>query len=348
MSFWKQKRVFLTGHTGFKGSWLCMWLNMLGADVTGYALKPPTDPSLFELCKVNELVASVIGDIRDRSSLKKALERSKPEIIIHMAAQPIVRTSYKDPVETYSINFTGTLNLLDAVRNMKGVKVLVNVTTDKVYQDQGKKTGYVETDPLGGFDPYSNSKAASELVTASYRDSFLGPKGMAVATARAGNVIGGGDWGTDRLVPDFIRAILVGENISLRNPKEVRPWQFVLDPLSGYLALAQKLYERGQRYAGAWNFGPDAKEAKQVELLVKILCKKYGGGASYTVDKGKHPHETHFLTLNCSKAKKELGWRPRTHIDEALDRIIVWTKAYQKKNDLRKLCMEQIKEYMQP
>jgi CDP-glucose 4,6-dehydratase len=347
MSFWRDKKVFITGHTGFKGSWLCMWLSMLGADVTGYALNPPTDPSLFELCKVEKLITSIIGDIRNYSSLKKALERYKPEIIIHMAAQPIVRKSYKYPMETYSINFTGTLNLLEAVRNMKGVKALVNVTTDKVYLDQGKIAGYVETDALGGFDPYSNSKAASELMTASYRDSFLAPKGIAVATARAGNVIGGGDWGTDRLVPDFIRAILKGKNISLRSPKAVRPWQYVLDPLNGYLTLSQKLYGGGQRYAGSWNFGPDAKDAKQVEWLVKMLCKKYGNGASYAIDKGKHPHETHLLTLNCSKAKRELGWRPKMHLDAALDNIIKWTKAFGDKDDLRKLCMYQIKEFME-
>jgi CDP-glucose 4,6-dehydratase len=345
MNFWKNKKVFITGHTGFKGSWLCLYLYQLGAKVSGYALNPPTDPSLFKLCKIDKLINSTIADIRDLGTLKKALSSASPEIVIHMAAQPLVRQSYKDPVETYSVNVMGTVNLFESVRNSKSVKAVVNVTTDKIYENKERAAGYRENEPLGGYDPYSSSKACSELVTSAYRNSFLN-NGVAVATARAGNVIGGGDWGSDRLVPDFIRAILKGKKIRVRNPKAVRPWQYVLDPLNGYLMLAQMLYENGQKYAQAWNFGPDDKDAKTVEWLVKTLCSRWGKGASYAIDKGKHPHETRLLTLNSSKARTTLKWKPKADIESSLDNIISWTQAYKKKMDMRKVSLDQISDFM--
>jgi CDP-glucose 4,6-dehydratase len=346
MNFWKNKKVFITGHTGFKGSWLCLWLHKMGATVTGYALNPPTDPSLFKLCKIDELITSKIADIRKIDTLKKALLSSAPEIVIHMAAQPLVRRSYKDPVETYAVNVMGTVNLLESVRSCGSVRAVINVTTDKIYENREKTTGYKETEPLGGYDPYSSSKACSELVTSAYRNSFL-KNGVAVATARAGNVIGGGDWGVDRLVPDFIKAILKGEKIRIRNPKAIRPWQYVLDPLNGYLMLARKLYESGQKYAEAWNFGPAYKDAKTVEWLVRTLCSKWGNDASYAVDRKEHPHETRLLMLDSSKAKAALKWSPKVNIESAIDNIIEWTRAYKGKKDMRKTCFAQIEEYME-
>lgn len=350
MNFWKNRKVFVTGHTGFKGSWLCLWLNQLGAKVTGFALEPPTDPSLFKLCKIDELTASIIGDIRDIDSLKKALLSAYPEIVIHMAAQPLVRRSYKMPSETFQVNVIGTVNLLEAVRECGSVRAVINVTTDKVYKNQEKKKGYIETDPLGGFDPYSTSKACSELVTESFRNSFFNPKNykthkVAIATARAGNVIGGGDWGEDRLVPDFIKAALKGTKIRVRNPKAVRPWQHVLEPLRGYMMLAEKLYSNGPRFGEAWNFGPDRPDAKPVEWVIKKLCEKWGEGCSFEIDKGKHPHETNYLFLDHSKASKKLGWKPKWDLGQALDKVIEWTGAYRKQNDLRKACIKQIEEY---
>jgi CDP-glucose 4,6-dehydratase len=348
VNFWKNKKVFITGHTGFKGSWLCLWLSSMGAKVTGYALEPPTDPSLFELCRIDELVTSVIADIRDLSQLKKAMLKARPEIVIHMAAQPIVRESYKVPVETFSTNVMGTVNVLEVARSCKSVKAVVNVTTDKVYENVEKSyvlrpmsKAFKEKDPLGGYDPYSSSKACSELVTSAYRQSY----GMNVATARAGNVIGGGDWATDRLVPDFVRAILRGKKIIIRNPEAVRPWQHVLDPLAGYLLLAEKLYRFGKKYAGAWNFGPDKRDARTVEWLVKRLCSLWGKGASYIVDKRRHPHEAGFLMLDASKARKQLGWGPKCDLEMALDKIIEWTKAYRNRKDIRLVCLRQIEEY---
>jgi CDP-glucose 4,6-dehydratase len=349
-SFFQNKKVFITGHTGFKGSWLCLWLHSLGAVVTGYALDPPTAPSLFEICRIDKFVASVKGDVRDGKSLAAAMSAFQPEIVIHMAAQSLVRESYKLPVETYATNVMGTVNLLEAARTCKTVQVVVNVTSDKCYENREWVQGYREEEPLGGYDPYSSSKACSELVTSAYRNSFFhsdmyASHGVGVSTARAGNVIGGGDWAADRLVPDCVRALLAGEKIIIRNPRAIRPWQHVLESLSGYLLLAEKLYREGPRYSGAWNFGPNESDAKSVEWLVKRLCGKWGDSASYMLDAGAHPHEANYLKLDCSKAKSELGWRPRWDLEKAIDSVIEWTRVFKEGKDLTEVCLRQIKEY---
>ncbi len=349
--FWTNKKVFVTGHTGFKGSWLCLWLYFLGADVTGYALNPPTDPSLFELCRIDVLIKSTIADVRDGESLAQAMRKADPEIVIHMAAQSLVRESYKNPVETYSTNVMGTVNLFEAVRKCKNVKAVINITSDKCYENKEWPWGYRENEPMGGYDPYSNSKACSELVTSAYRNSFFNPKeydthGVGLASARAGNVIGGGDWAQDRLVPDCIRAILKGEKIIVRNPHAVRPWQFVLEPLAGYLMLAQKLYEDGPKYAEGWNLGPDDHDAKPVEWIVKKLCEKWGQNSSYEIDEGKHLYEAHHLKLDCSKAKFKLGWHTKWNLEQAIDKVIEWTRAYQENKDVKEICLDQIEDYL--
>ncbi|MDD2366396.1 MAG: CDP-glucose 4,6-dehydratase [Desulfuromonadaceae bacterium] len=348
--FWKGKRVFLTGHTGFKGSWFSLWLQRLGANVTGYALAPPTDPSLFEQAGVEQLVTSIIADVRDGDRLSKELAAAEPEIVLHMAAQPLVRDSYKIPVETYSTNVMGTVNLLEAVRLSPTVRAVVNVTTDKVYENREWAWGYRENEPFGGHDPYSNSKACSELVTAAYRSSYFNPETysqhrVGVATARAGNVIGGGDWATDRLIPDIVRAIIAGEPVKIRNPNSIRPWQHVLEPLSGYLVLAQKLYESGPEFAEGWNFGPADEDARTVEWIVRRMCDLWGNQASFVIDGGAHPHEANYLKLDCSKAKMQLGWTPRWNLGMALTSIIEWVKVYSAGGDLKKCCLNQIEEY---
>jgi CDP-glucose 4,6-dehydratase len=340
--FWKNKKVFLTGHTGFKGSWLSLWLTSLGAEVTGYALAPETEPNLFGLCRIERLVRSRIADIRDRKLLSKTLKSARPEIVIHLAAQPLVRLSYKQPVETFSTNVMGTVNILEAVRQCSSVKAVVNVTTDKVYENKFgvRSLEFREEDRLGGYDPYSSSKACSELVAQAYQRSY----GLNVATARAGNVIGGGDWAADRLVPDFIRAMLKGKKLMIRNPRAVRPWQHVLEPLHGYLLLAESLYRHPGKYASAWNFGPEKKDAKPVAYLAKELCALWGE-ASYSLDTGRHPHESGFLLLDAGKAKKELGWRPKWSLDQALERIVAWHRADQAGEEMRQVCLDQIEDY---
>lgn len=351
MKAWRGKRVFLTGHTGFKGAWLTIWLEALGARVTGYALKPPTKPSLFELARLDRRIKSIIGDIRDAARLKKAMQAACPEIVIHMAAQPLVREAYRIPAETYETNVMGVVNMLEAVRACRSVKAVVNVTTDKCYENKEHARAFREEEPMGGYDPYSSSKACSELVTATYRNSFFNPAefkkhGVALASARAGNVIGGGDWAADRLVPDIIRAALKGERARIRNPRAIRPWQHVLEPLSGYLLLAERLYEEGPKYAQAWNFGPDVRDAKDVEWIVKRMFAAWPEAPGYVIDKGRHPHEAHYLKLNSSKARRELGWRPRWHIGQAIDRTMAWTRAYTARRDMRQVCLEQIKDYL--
>ena len=350
MNSWKNKRVFLTGHTGFKGAWLSIWLDALGAKVTGYALKPPTKPSLFELARLDKRIKSNIGDVRDAARLKKALLAAKPQVVIHMAAQPLVRESYRNPAETYETNVMGVVNLFEAVRACPGVKAVVNVTTDKCYENSEHARAFREDEPMGGYDPYSSSKGCSELVTSAYRNSFFNPAdykkhGVALASARAGNVIGGGDWAADRLIPDMIRAALKGEKVRIRNPRAIRPWQHVLEPLSGYLRLAEQLYTHGPRYAQAWNFGPDAGDAKDVEWIVKRMFAAWPEAPGYVIDKGRHPHEAHYLKLDSSKARRELGWQPRWHIGTAIDKIISWTRAYAAREDMYQVSLAQINEY---
>jgi len=349
-NFWKDKKVLITGHTGFKGSWLCLLLHEMGADIYGYALDPPTNPSLFEVAHIKEQITSYIGDIRDYKTLSELLLSIQPDIIIHMAAQALVRESYKNPVETYEVNVMGTVNLLEAIRHTPSIKALVNVTTDKCYENHEWHWGYRENEPMGGYDPYSNSKACSELVTSSFRRSFFNPHtyaqhGIAIATARAGNVIGGGDWAEDRLIPDFIRSITKGETLKIRSPYAIRPWQHVLEPLSGYLMLAEKLFENGVDYAEAWNFGPDDTDAKNVEWITSRLCALWGDNANFEIDNHPQPHEANYLKLDCSKAKNELDWHPCWNLERALTGIVDWNKAFLKGDNIREICKMQIRDY---
>jgi len=348
--FWDKKKVFITGHTGFKGSWLCLWLHSLGAKIKGYALKPPTNPSLYEIGHIGEILNSVIADVRDRETLTKEICEFQPEIVIHMAAQSIVRVSYKDPVETYSTNVIGTVNLFEAIRKCNTVRVVINVTTDKCYENREWIWPYRENEPMGGYDPYSNSKACSELITASYRNSFFNPQeypkhGVAIATARSGNVVGGGDWAPDRLVPDCIRSLLKGERILIRNPQAIRPWQHVLDPLYGYLILAQKLFKDGPVFGEPWNFGPEDRDAQTVEWLVNKICALWGEGASYEIDRRNHPHEANYLKLDCSKAKHRLKWYPKWNLEKAIEKVVEWVRAYKRGDNIKEICLKQIDEY---
>lgn len=350
-NFFAGKKIFITGHTGFKGSWLCIWLHKLGAELHGYALDPPTTPSLFELAHVSELLCSHrIADVRDLAALTAAMQSAQPEIVIHLAAQPLVRDSYKIPVETYAVNVMGTVHLLEAVRGCRSVRAVVNVTTDKCYENREWVWGYRENEPMGGFDPYSSSKGCSELVTAAYRNSYFNSADysahkVAVATARAGNVVGGGDWAVDRLIPDIVRSLLAGEQVRIRNPHAIRPWQHVLEPLSGYLSLAQHLYEHGADFAEGWNFGPDEEDARPVEWIVSRMCELRGKGAGYEIDTGEHPHEAHYLKLDCSKARMRLGWQPRWDLGKTLASILEWVSVYSSTGDLRKCCLDQIESY---
>ena len=349
-AFWKGRHVLITGHTGFKGSWLSLWLQSMGAKVVGYALTPPTNPSLFEVARVGLGMTSVIGGIRDLAHLQAVLTEHQPEIVIHMAAQPLVRYSYLEPVETYSTNVMGTVNLLEAVRHTKSVKAVVNVTSDKCYENREWAWGYRENEAMGGYDPYSNSKGCAELVTAAYRSSYFSAEkyqehGVAIASGRAGNVIGGGDWAEDRLIPDMMRAISSGQPVSIRNPHSIRPWQHVLEPLSGYLLLAQKLYEEGSAFGEGWNFGPSDDDAKPVQWILDNLTKTWGDGASWKLDGGDHPHEAHYLKLDCSKAKMRLNWQPRWSLDKAIDQISVWHKAHLAGADMQAMCLQQINQY---
>jgi CDP-glucose 4,6-dehydratase len=351
-AFWKNKRVFLTGHTGFKGAWLSVWLHSLGAQVTGYALNPPTTPSLFELAKVDSLVDSIIGDIRDSELLIDSMTNADPEIVIHMAAQPLVIESYKNPVETYETNVMGTVNLFEAVKHCKNLKVVINVTTDKCYENNEWVWGYRENEALGGYDPYSSSKACSELVTSAYRNSYYSPNkfsehGVSIATARAGNVIGGGDWANNRLIPDIIRGLNNQEIITIRNPNAIRPWQHVLEPLGGYIMLAQAMYTQGDQFASAWNFGPREDDAKTVENIVDKLCELWDGSASYVIESDSTQlHEATYLKLDCSKANNVLGWMPKWDIKEALSKILEWNKEFTiSGTDVLQVTRKQINEY---
>ena len=347
LNFWKNKKVFLTGHTGFKGSWLSIWLNTMDAKVYGYALTPPTNPSLYEIAEIDKFVKNTYGDVRNLDSLKKSISEANPDIVIHMAAQSLVRASYESPVDTYSTNVMGTVNVLEAVRASKNVRSVVIVTTDKCYENKEWDWGYRENEAMGGYDPYSNSKGCAELVTASYRSSFFNPDNydqhqVGVASARAGNVIGGGDWARDRLIPDLFHSVLKNEPLLIRSPNAIRPWQHVLEPLGGYLLLAQKLYAEGNKFSDAWNFGPNEIDAKPVSWIVDYLAKHLDQDLLWEYDKNSHPHEANYLKLDISKAKNRLGWTPKINLEMALKLILEWFQAYQKKENLHQLVQEQI------
>lgn len=343
--FWRGKRVFLTGHTGFKGSWLSLWLQTLGAEVCGLALAPAGEPNLFTVARVGDGMSSVIGDIRDADAVRDAMTAFRPEIVIHAAAQALVRLSYSAPVETYATNVMGTVHVLDAARHVDSVRCIVNVTTDKCYDNREWAWGYREDEPMGGHDPYSSSKGCSELVTAAYRRSFFAKAGVALASARAGNVIGGGDWAADRLVPDILRAFERREPVPIRNPRSIRPWQHVLEPLSGYLTLAEQLWHEGQAFAEAWNFGPREDDARPVQWIVERMVQAWGAGADWRIDAGDHPHEAHYLKLDISKAQHRLGWRPRWSLPTALTHITSWHQACIAGADMRARCLDQIRQY---
>jgi CDP-glucose 4,6-dehydratase len=363
-TFWQKKRVLITGHTGFKGSWLALWLSRLGAEVTGFALAPPTQPSLFELARVGENMRSILGDIRDAAAVRAAVREARPEIVFHLAAQALVRQSYADPVETYATNVMGLAHLFEAARESarqgQPVRALVSVTSDKCYENREWLWGYRETEPLGGHDPYSSSKACAELVTAAYRNSFFNAPDIQngqntqtfIATARAGNVIGGGDWAKDRLITDILNAIASGQPLRLRNPQAIRPWQHVLEPLNGYLMLAEKLFSEGAAYASAWNFGSADEDAKPVQWIVERLAeywKKQGQNpVRWEIDSAPQPHEAHYLKLDCSKSRALLGWRPRWNLETALERIVQWQGAWQSGQDMRDFTLRQIAAFLEP
>lgn len=348
--FWRGKRVLLTGHTGFKGSWLALWLQSLGTEVTGYALQPSTAPSLFETAKVGDGMKSVIADIRDLPALQQAMADARPEIVIHMAAQPLVRLSYQNPVETYATNVMGTVHLLEAVRQTPGVKAVVNITTDKCYENREWVWSYRENEPMGGYDPYSNSKGCAELVSAAYRSSFFNAKehakhGVAIATVRAGNVIGGGDWAQDRLIPDILVAFEGKQAARIRNPHAIRPWQHVLEPLRGYLTLAERLYQHGPDYGEGWNFGPNDEDAKTVGWIVEKISALWGQDAAWQVDAGEHPHEAVYLKLDISKARSRLNWHPALNLKQALQLIVDWSQARSSGADMQQFTLSQIQSY---
>lgn len=343
-AFWQGKRVLVTGHTGFKGSWLCLWLQSLGADVTGLALAPASGPAMFESARVGEAMRSLIGDIRDPAAVRAAFDASDPEIVFHLAAQALVRTSYDDPVDTFATNVVGTATVLDAARR-PSVRAVVSVTSDKCYENREWPRGYREDDPMGGHDPYSASKGCAELVTASFRRSFFSDSSSAsVASARAGNVIGGGDWATDRLIPDMVRAFSIGEPVVIRRPDAVRPWQHVLEPLSGYLLLAERLFITGDDYAEPFNFGPLDDDARPVLSIVERMAARWGAGATWRVD-DSGPHEANMLKLDCSKARAQLGWSPRLSLDGALDWLVDWYRADLAGADMHRTTLEQIDRF---
>jgi CDP-glucose 4,6-dehydratase len=347
--FWKNKKVFLTGHTGFKGAWLSLWLTSMGAKVTGYALAPRTAPNLFNVLAIDSLIEkSQIADIRDLLTLQKSMADAKPDVIIHMAAQPLVRYSYANPVETYATNVMGTVHVLESSRAINSVRSTVVVTTDKCYENREWIWGYRENESMGGYDPYSSSKGCAELVTSAYRQSyFSGPNSINnVASARAGNVIGGGDWSEDRLIPDAIKAFELNKPLIIRNPLATRPWQHVLEPLSGYLILAQALYEQGSALASSWNFGPRDEDNRAVQEVVELVISSWGGGARWEKQDSEEPHEANLLKLDCSKAHTKLGWMPKWSLETATQKIVQWQKAFQAKENMRELSLAQINHYM--
>ncbi|NMF60993.1 CDP-glucose 4,6-dehydratase [Pseudanabaena yagii] len=349
--FWQGKKVFITGHTGFKGSWLSLWLQTLGSEVIGYSLPAPTNPCLFDLAKVGDRMISIVGDIRDLHHLAQVMKTYQPDIVIHMAAQALVRESYKNPVDTYAVNVMGTVNMLEAARQVNSIKAIVNVTSDKCYDNQEWVWGYRESEAMGGYDPYSSSKGCSELVTTAYRNSFFHPKdyaqhGVGIATARAGNVIGGGDWASDRLIPDILRAWQSGQKVVIRYPQAIRPWQHVLEPLSGYLTLGERLYKDGIVYGGSWNFGPNESDTKTVGWIVEQMANLWGGNAGWIAENTPQLHEAHYLKLDCSKARSLLRWHPRLDVNNALTWLVNWTKSLETSADMRDITIDQIKQFM--
>lgn len=345
LDFFKNKKVFVTGHTGFKGAWLCKMLINAGAEVNGFALNPPTNPSLFEISGIERQMNSNIGDIRDLESLEKAFNKGQPEIVIHLAAQPLVRDSYTDPRYTYETNVMGTVNMLECVRKITSVKSVLNVTTDKVYQNNEWEWGYRENEPLDGYDPYSNSKSCSELVTHSYKNSFFTEGKISISTARAGNVIGGGDFAKDRIIPDCVRAVENKTDIIVRNPHSTRPYQHVLDPLYVYLMIAQKQYEDG-KYAGYYNVGPDEFDCVTTGDLTDLFCKAWGDGLTWVNSYNGGPHEANFLKLDCSKLKSVFGWRAKWHIKEGIKKTVEWTKVYFDNGNVSEIMDKQIEEFL--
>ncbi len=349
--FWSGKRVFLTGHTGFKGGWLAFWLASMGARVVGFSLAPNTNPNLYEVAEIASCCEeSILGDIRNFESLATAMQLANPEVVIHMAAQPLVRYSYANPIETYATNLMGTVHVLEAMRICGSIRAAVMVTTDKCYENKEWVWGYRENEPMGGLDPYSNSKGCAELAIASYRQSFFPEEdyakhGVAIASARAGNVIGGGDWSNDRLIPDAIRAFELGQVLMIRNPLAIRPWQHVLEPLSGYLVLSQSLFEQGVTYNGAWNFGPNDVDARTVQEVIQLLNDRWDCSIAWQHDNKPAPHEAHFLKLDCSKASQQLGWRPSWSLERAIEAIVEWQTVFHKKGDIAAIMRSQIETY---
>ena len=349
-NFWKDKRVLVTGHTGFKGSWLSLWLQEKGVNVIGYSLPPPTKPSLFEVAGISDGMTSIIGDVRDFDQIKDVISEHHPEIVFHMAAQSLVRRSYLDPIETYTTNVMGTVNVLEAVRHSDNVSVLVNITSDKCYENNEWCWGYRESDRMGGHDPYSSSKGCAELITAAYRRSYSCNENnptprVSIATARAGNVIGGGDWGADRLIPDIMKAVLENRPVVIRYPNAIRPWQHVLEPLRGYLLLAERMWEDGASFSEAWNFGPNNEDAKPVSWLAGCLTSLWGSDARWEMDSDQHPHEANYLKLDCSKANTLLDCLPKLDLPTALEWIVEWYRAYQRGKDVRKVTEAEIERY---
>lgn len=345
MNFWADKKVLITGHTGFKGSWLSLWLQRLGANVVGYSIDPPSEINLYSLADVSENMVSLHGDIRDREHLSQIIELYQPEIIFHLAAQPIVRSSFADPVLTFDVNVMGTVNLLDGLRNNNSARVIINVTSDKCYENREWPWGYREIDPMGGADPYSASKGCAELVTNAFRRSFFHGKDVYLASVRAGNVIGGGDWAEDRLVPDIVRACHSRRPVNIRNPHAVRPWQHVLEPLNGYMSLAEKLWEYGESFSEGWNFGPDNENILTVEEITRELVTRWGDGATWNLDHSDHPKESQILQLDCSKAKNKLGWTPVLNLDKTLEWTIDAYKHYYNGFYMQDIVLKQIGAY---
>jgi CDP-glucose 4,6-dehydratase len=344
-SFWKNKKVFITGHTGFKGSWMTIWLEKMGSNIAGFSLEPQAEPNLFTEAKLFDGITNYYGDIRNGDILEAAILEFQPDILIHMAAQPLVRYSYKEPIETFTTNIIGTANVLESARKSESIKAIINVTTDKCYENKEWEWAYRENDMLGGYDPYSSSKACSEIITSAYRNSFFNDSEVAIASARAGNVIGGGDWSDDRLVPDALKAFENNHSVLVRNPKSIRPWQHVLEPISGYLMLAESLFHSGNEFAEAWNFGPYDQDTQSVEFILNKLTKYWGHNASWESDSNLNPHEANYLKLDISKASTKLNWKPTWDLNSTLERIVDWHKGWLNGSSPKELCINEIESF---